>query len=68
MVSTLVFSNLLQFALNTKPPLFCHFLGVGSEIVARVMEHETFYHLDAPVHRVTGKKLNPSIAFLFHRD
>lgn len=28
--------------------------GVGSEIVARVMEHETFFHLDAPVWRVTG--------------
>lgn len=28
--------------------------GVGSEIVARVMEDETFFHLDAPVWRVTG--------------
>lgn len=28
--------------------------GVGSEVVARVMEHETFFHLDAPVWRVTG--------------
>lgn len=28
--------------------------GIGSEISARVMEHETFYHLDAPVWRVTG--------------
>ncbi|KAJ6633477.1 Pyruvate dehydrogenase E1 component subunit beta, mitochondrial, partial [Pseudolycoriella hygida] len=28
--------------------------GVGSEICARIMEHETFFHLDAPVHRVTG--------------
>lgn len=28
--------------------------GIGSEIVARIMEHETFYHLDAPVWRVTG--------------
>ena len=29
-------------------------LGVGSEICARIMEHETFFHLDAPVLRVTG--------------
>lgn len=29
-------------------------LGIGSEICARVMEHETFFHLDAPVIRVTG--------------
>ena len=28
--------------------------GIGSEIAARIMEHETFYHLDAPVWRVTG--------------
>lgn len=28
--------------------------GIGAEISARVMEHETFYHLDAPVWRVTG--------------
>lgn len=28
--------------------------GVGSEICARIMEHETFFHLDAPVLRVTG--------------
>jgi len=28
--------------------------GIGSEICARIMEHETFYHLDAPVVRVTG--------------
>lgn len=28
--------------------------GVGSEICARVMESETFFHLDAPVWRVTG--------------
>jgi pyruvate dehydrogenase E1 component beta subunit len=28
--------------------------GIGAEIVARVMEHETFFHLDAPVWRVTG--------------
>lgn len=31
------------------------FVGVGSEICARIMEHETFFHLDAPVVRVTGK-------------
>lgn len=30
------------------------FPGIGSEICARIMEHETFYHLDAPVIRVTG--------------
>lgn len=29
-------------------------LGIGSEICARIMEHETFFHLDAPVIRVTG--------------
>lgn len=28
--------------------------GIGSEICARLMEHETFFHLDAPVWRVTG--------------
>nr|AHB50488.1 pyruvate dehydrogenase beta [Mayetiola destructor] len=28
--------------------------GIGSEICARIMEHETFFHLDAPVIRVTG--------------
>lgn len=28
--------------------------GIGSEICARIMEHETFFHLDAPVWRVTG--------------
>lgn len=28
--------------------------GVGSEICARIMEGEAFYHLDAPVMRVTG--------------
>ncbi|XP_075219190.1 pyruvate dehydrogenase E1 beta subunit [Lycorma delicatula] len=28
--------------------------GIGSEICARIMESETFYHLDAPVVRVTG--------------
>ncbi|XP_033213424.1 pyruvate dehydrogenase E1 component subunit beta, mitochondrial [Belonocnema kinseyi] len=28
--------------------------GVGSEISARIMESEAFYHLDAPVIRVTG--------------
>ncbi|XP_070492124.1 pyruvate dehydrogenase E1 component subunit beta, mitochondrial [Chironomus tepperi] len=28
--------------------------GIGSEICGRIMEHETFYHLDAPVWRVTG--------------
>lgn len=28
--------------------------GLGSEICARIMEHETFFHLDAPVWRVTG--------------
>lgn len=30
------------------------FIGIGSEICARIMEHETFFHLDAPVIRVTG--------------
>lgn len=29
-------------------------LGVGSEICAQIMEHETFFHLDSPVMRVTG--------------
>lgn len=29
--------------------------GVGAEIAARIMEHETFFHLDSPVIRVTGK-------------
>lgn len=29
-------------------------LGIGSEICARIMEHETFFHLDAPVWRVCG--------------
>ncbi|XP_026473101.1 pyruvate dehydrogenase E1 component subunit beta, mitochondrial-like [Ctenocephalides felis] len=28
--------------------------GIGSEICARIMESETFFHLDAPVMRVTG--------------
>lgn len=28
--------------------------GIGAEISARVMESEAFFHLDAPVHRVTG--------------
>ncbi|XP_039299030.1 pyruvate dehydrogenase E1 component subunit beta, mitochondrial-like [Nilaparvata lugens] len=28
--------------------------GIGSEICARIMESETFYHLDSPVIRVTG--------------
>lgn len=28
--------------------------GIGAEICARIMEHETFFHLDAPVLRVTG--------------
>ncbi|XP_055323756.1 pyruvate dehydrogenase E1 component subunit beta, mitochondrial [Sitodiplosis mosellana] len=28
--------------------------GIGSEICARLMEHETFFHLDSPVIRVTG--------------
>jgi len=28
--------------------------GIGSEICARIMEGEAFYHLDAPVIRVTG--------------
>ena len=32
----------------------CSQCGIGSEIVARVIEHETFFHLDAPVWRVTG--------------
>lgn len=30
------------------------YAGIGAEISARVMEHETFFHLDAPVWRVTG--------------
>lgn len=34
------------------PSLF--YAGIGSEICARIMEHETFFHLDAPVWRVTG--------------
>lgn len=29
-------------------------LGIGSEICARIMEHESFFHLDAPIIRVTG--------------
>ncbi|PNF17106.1 Pyruvate dehydrogenase E1 component subunit beta, mitochondrial [Cryptotermes secundus] len=28
--------------------------GIGSEVCARIMESEAFYHLDAPVIRVTG--------------
>ncbi|EUB62991.1 Pyruvate dehydrogenase E1 component subunit beta [Echinococcus granulosus] len=28
--------------------------GIGAEICARIMESETFFHLDAPVYRVTG--------------
>lgn len=28
--------------------------GIGSEIAARIMESEAFFHLDAPVIRVTG--------------
>ncbi|KAK0081078.1 hypothetical protein PV325_012824 [Microctonus aethiopoides] len=28
--------------------------GIGAEICAKIMESETFYHLDAPVIRVTG--------------
>ncbi|XP_031631329.1 pyruvate dehydrogenase E1 component subunit beta, mitochondrial [Contarinia nasturtii] len=28
--------------------------GIGSEICARIMEHESFFHLDSPVVRVTG--------------
>jgi len=28
--------------------------GIGSEICARIMEHESFFHLDAPIIRVTG--------------
>lgn len=37
--------------------IFCYSIdaGIGSEICARIMEHETFFHLDAPVIRVTGK-------------
>lgn len=35
--------------------------GVGSEICARIMEHETFFHLDAPVYRVTGKTIQTSL-------
>lgn len=31
--------------------------GVGSEVCAQIMEHETFFHLDAPVHRVTGERV-----------
>lgn len=29
-------------------------LGIGAEICARIMEDETFFHLDAPVWRVCG--------------
>lgn len=29
-------------------------IGIGADICARIMEHETFFHLDAPVWRVTG--------------
>lgn len=28
--------------------------GIGSEILARIMESEAFFHLDAPALRVTG--------------
>lgn len=28
--------------------------GVGSEVVAQIMESEAFNYLDAPVYRVTG--------------
>lgn len=28
--------------------------GIGSEILARIMESEAFFHLDAPAIRVTG--------------
>jgi pyruvate/2-oxoglutarate/acetoin dehydrogenase E1 component len=34
--------------------VFLCYAGIGSEICARIMEHETFFHLDAPVWRVTG--------------
>lgn len=34
--------------------ILCVLTGIGSEICARIMEHETFFHLDAPVWRVTG--------------
>lgn len=34
---------------------FSGIIGIGSEICARIMEHETFFHLDAPIVRVTGK-------------
>lgn len=33
-------------------------VGIGAEICARVMEHETFFHLDAPIIRVTGTNWN----------
>lgn len=35
--------------------VFLPLSGIGSEICARIMEHETFFHLDAPIWRVTGK-------------
>lgn len=47
-------SKKLKFYLLESIFKFFYYLGVGSEIVARVMEHETFFHLDAPVWRVTG--------------
>lgn len=28
--------------------------GIGAEILARIMESETFYHLDQPAIRITG--------------
>ena len=34
--------------------IFFIYLGIGSEICARIMEHESFFHLDAPIIRVTG--------------
>lgn len=42
------------FIANDLYQYFVYFVGIGSEICARIMEHETFFHLDAPVWRVTG--------------
>lgn len=39
--------------------------GVGSEICAQIMEHETFFHLDAPVWRVTGMSSTNFVYLLF---
>lgn len=40
---------------NTIFYVFYNLTGIGAEILARIMEHETFFHLDAPALRVTGK-------------